>query len=99
MGVITRLSGTQVPFISHANLLRGIPGDSAYIAVVLSQIERQLVAVAHSYGGAVITNSATEAENVVGLVYVAAFAPEEGETLGAAEADSKDSVLNSALVS
>ena len=37
-------------------------------------------------------------KNVVGLVYVAAFAPEEGETLGAAEAGSKDSVLNSALV-
>lgn len=45
-----------------------------------------------------ITNAATDAKNVVGLVYVAAFAPEEGETLGAAEAGSKDSVLNSALV-
>ena len=37
-----------------------------------------------------ITNAATEAENVVGLVYVAAFAPEEGEALGAAKAASKD---------
>jgi pimeloyl-ACP methyl ester carboxylesterase len=46
----------------------------------------------------VITNAATHANNVVGLVYVAAFAPDEGETLGAAEAGSKDSVLNSALV-
>ena len=45
-----------------------------------------------------ITNAATDAKNVVGLVYVAAFAPEEGETLGEAEAASKDSVLNSALV-
>ena len=45
-----------------------------------------------------ITNAATDAENVVGLVYVAAFAPDEGETLGAVEAGSKDSVLNSALV-
>jgi pimeloyl-ACP methyl ester carboxylesterase len=57
-----------------------------------------VVAVGHSYGGAVITNAAAEAKNVVGLVYVAAFAPEEGETLGAAEAASKDSVLNTALV-
>jgi pimeloyl-ACP methyl ester carboxylesterase len=57
-----------------------------------------VVAVGHSYGGAVITNAATDAKNVVGLVYVAAFAPEEGETLGAVEAGSKDSVLNSALV-
>ena len=45
-----------------------------------------------------ITNAATDAKNVVGLVYVAAFAPEEGETLGAAQADSKDSILNTALV-
>jgi pimeloyl-ACP methyl ester carboxylesterase len=46
----------------------------------------------------VITNAAANAKNVVGLVYVAAFAPDESETLGAAEAGSKDSVLNSALV-
>jgi pimeloyl-ACP methyl ester carboxylesterase len=46
----------------------------------------------------VITNAATGAENVVGLVYVAAFAPAEGETLGSVEAGSRDSVLNTALV-
>src|SRR4051794_21537869 len=45
-----------------------------------------------------ISNAATEAENVVGLVFVAAFAPEEDEALGEAAADSTDSVLNSALV-
>jgi pimeloyl-ACP methyl ester carboxylesterase len=57
-----------------------------------------VLAIGHSYGGAVITNAATDASNVVGLVYVAAFAPDEGELLGAVEAGSKDSVLNSALV-
>jgi pimeloyl-ACP methyl ester carboxylesterase len=46
----------------------------------------------------VISNAAAQAKNVVGLVYVAAFATEEGEVLGEAEAASKDSVLNSALV-
>jgi pimeloyl-ACP methyl ester carboxylesterase len=81
-----------------ANPLRGIAADSAYTAAVLGQIEGPVVAVGHSYGGAVITNAATESTNVVGLVYVAAFAPDEGETLGAVEAGSKDSVLNSALV-
>src|SRR5262249_32694126 len=45
----------------------------------------------------VITNAATKADNVAGLVYVAAFAPDEGETLGEIEAGSTDSVLNSAL--
>ena len=44
-----------------------------------------------------LSNAATNAVNVVGLVYVAAFAPDEGEVLGQVEAGSKDSVLNSAL--
>jgi pimeloyl-ACP methyl ester carboxylesterase len=97
-GVITRLQEKGVPVTAPANPLRGITADSAYIAAVLEQTVGPVVAVGHSYGGAVITNAATDARNVVGLVYVAAFAPEEGETLGAAQAGSKDSVLNSALV-
>jgi pimeloyl-ACP methyl ester carboxylesterase len=97
-GVIERLQAKGVPVIAPANPLRGIAHDSAYTAAVLEQIEGPVLAVGHSYGGAVITNAATDTKNVVGLVYVAAFAPEEGETLGAAEAGSKDSVLNSALV-
>jgi pimeloyl-ACP methyl ester carboxylesterase len=51
---------------------------------LLEQIHGPVVAVGHSYGGAVITNAASVAKNVVGLVYVAAFATEEGETLGEA---------------
>jgi pimeloyl-ACP methyl ester carboxylesterase len=97
-GVIERLQAKGVQVTAPANPLRGISIDSAYIASVLEQTPGPVLAVGHSYGGAVITNAAAQAENVVGLVYVAAFAPEEGETLGAAEAGSKDSVLNSALV-
>jgi pimeloyl-ACP methyl ester carboxylesterase len=97
-GVIARLQAKNVPVTAPANPLRGIAADSAYLAAVLEQIEGPIVAVGHSYGGAVITNAATAAKNVVGLVYVAAFAPDEGEALGAAESSSKDSVLNSALV-
>jgi hypothetical protein len=41
--------------------------------------------------------AATNAGNVIGLVYVAAFAPDEGETLGGIEGDSTDSVLNAAI--
>lgn len=81
-----------------ANPLRGISIDSAYIASVLAQIPGPVLAVGHSYGGAVISNAATGAGNVVGLVFVAAFAPEEGERLIDAESTSKDSVLTSALV-
>ena len=97
-GVITRLQDEGVTVIAASNPLRGIASDSAYISALLEQVEGPVIAVGHSYGGAVITNAATDAKNVVGLVYVAAFAPEEGETLSAAEAASKDSVLNSALV-
>jgi pimeloyl-ACP methyl ester carboxylesterase len=97
-GVIERLQANGVPVIAPANPLRGIAHDSAYTAAIFEQIEGPVLAVGHSYGGAVITNAATAAKNVVGLVYVAAFAPEEGEMLGVVEADSKDSVLNSALV-
>jgi len=97
-GVITRLQDEGVPVTAPANPLRGIAADAAYLASVLAQIEGTVLDVGHSYGGAVITNAATNAKNVVGLVYVAAFAPDEGETLGAVEAGSKDSVLNSALL-
>jgi pimeloyl-ACP methyl ester carboxylesterase len=97
-GVIERLQAQGIRVTAPANPLRGIASDTAYIAAVIEQIEGPVVAVGHSYGGAVITNAATDAKNVVGLVYVAAFAPDEGETLGAVEAGSKDSVLNSALV-
>jgi pimeloyl-ACP methyl ester carboxylesterase len=97
-GVIERLQANGVHVTAAANPLRGISVDSAYIAGLLEETPGPVVAVGHSYGGAVITNAARHAKNVVGLVYVAAFATEEGERLADAEAASKDSVLNSALV-
>jgi pimeloyl-ACP methyl ester carboxylesterase len=97
-GVIERLQTKGVEVTAPANPLRGISSDSAYIAGVFDEISAPVVAVGHSYGGEVITNAAAKAKNVVALVYVAAFAPEEGEALGEAEAGSRDSVLMSALV-
>jgi pimeloyl-ACP methyl ester carboxylesterase len=97
-GVIERLQAKGVGVTAAANPLRGISIDSDYLAGVLDETPGPVVAVGHSYGGAVITNAAERAKNVVGLVYVAAFAPEEGQKLADATADSKDSVLNSALV-
>jgi pimeloyl-ACP methyl ester carboxylesterase len=97
-GVIERLQQQGYTVIAPANPLRGVAADSAYTASLLSQIDGPVLLVGHSYGGAVITNAATSAPNVVGLVYVAAFAPDEGENLGDVEAGSKDSVLNTALV-
>jgi len=97
-GVIERLQARGVRVTAPANPLRGIAHDSVYTASLFEQTPGPVLAVGHSYGGAVITNAASRAKNVVGLVFVAAFAPAEGETLGEVEAGSKDSVLNSALV-
>jgi pimeloyl-ACP methyl ester carboxylesterase len=97
-GVIERLQKEKVQVTAPANPLRGISIDSAYTAAVFDETPGPVLAVGHSYGGAVITNAAKQAENVVGLVYVAAFAPDEGEALAEVTPESKDSVLNSALV-
>src|ERR687890_1488277 len=97
-GVIERLQAEGGQVTAPPNPLRGISIDSAYIASFLNQISGPVLAVAHSYGGAVITNAATNADNVVGLVYVAAFAPDEGETLGDIASSSRDSVVLPALV-
>jgi pimeloyl-ACP methyl ester carboxylesterase len=97
-GVIERLQQQGYTVVAPPNPLRGVAADSAYIASALSQIDGPILLVGHSYGGAVISNAATDAPNVVGLVFVAAFAPDEGERLGEVSTDSKDSVLNSALV-
>jgi pimeloyl-ACP methyl ester carboxylesterase len=96
--VVKQLQATGIAVQAISNPLRGITEDTAYVASALQQIPGPVVAVGHSYGGAIITNAASRAENVVGLVYVAAFAPDEGEILSNIEGDSKDSILNSALL-
>src|SRR5215212_2008596 len=80
-GVIPILQAAGVAALAPANPLRGIGHDAAYIASVASQLPGPVLLVAHSYGGAVITNAGNRAENVRGLVYVGAFIPDEGETL------------------
>ena len=95
-GVIERLQAEGVEVAAPPNPLRGISYDSAYVTSFIKQIPGPVLAVGHSYGGSVISN--VDADNVVGLVFVAAFASDEGETLGEVSAGSKDSVLNSALV-
>ena len=47
----------------------------------MAHVEGSLVLAAHSYGGAVITAAASDQDRVRGLVYIAAMAPDEGETV------------------
>ncbi|QEO15586.1 alpha/beta hydrolase [Agromyces intestinalis] len=80
---VTRaLQAQGYPVLAPPNLLRGLSDDAAYIASFLAQrTSGPVVLVGHSYGGAVITNAATSAQNVRALVYVNAFIPDEGETV------------------
>jgi pimeloyl-ACP methyl ester carboxylesterase len=96
--VVSQLLDAGVTVQAVSNPLRGITADAAYVASAIALVPGPVIAVGHSYGGAVITNAALPARNVVGLVYVAAFAPDEGELLSDIEGDSKDSVLNAVLL-
>jgi pimeloyl-ACP methyl ester carboxylesterase len=80
---IKQLSRQGYPVIAPANPLRGVAADSAYLVSILATITGPIVLVGHSYGGEVITNAATGNPKVKALVYIAAFAPDKGETSGA----------------
>lgn len=84
--VADRLADRGYPVIAFSNPLRGPIPDAEYLRQFLSTIEGPIVLVGHSYGGAVITNAATGDEDVKSLVYVAAYAPAEGESVAAANA-------------
>ena len=80
-GEITRLEKQGYTVVAPANPLRGVSADATYLRTVLSAISGPIVLVGHSYGGVVITNAATGNPNVKALVYVAAYAPAEGDTV------------------
>lgn len=56
--------------------------DVARLRQVLNRQDGPTVVVGHSYGGQIMTSLSTDAPNVVGLVYIAAFGLDEGETIG-----------------
>jgi pimeloyl-ACP methyl ester carboxylesterase len=97
-GVTERLQRDGYTVIVPANPLRGPKSDSAYLASVLATISGSIVLVGHSYGGFVITNAATGNPNVKALVYVDAFAPEEGESVASIEALNPGSKLSTSTV-
>jgi pimeloyl-ACP methyl ester carboxylesterase len=80
-GVIHLLQEQGYTVYAPPNPLRGLTSDSAYIASFLQAISGPIILVGHSYGGAVITNAATGNPNVKALVYIDAFAPDQGESL------------------
>ena len=80
--VVQRLQARGLPVLAPPNPLRGLAHDAEYVASFVNQIEGPVLLVGHSYGGAVISVAGTAADNAVGLVYVAAFILDEGESFG-----------------
>ena len=78
--VTSRLQSRGHTVISPANPLRGPASDAASVASVLKTVDGPIVLVAHSYGGAVISEAANEVANVKALVYLNALALDEGES-------------------
>lgn len=79
-GVIAGLQRLGYPVVAAANPLRSVAGDAGYVGSVIDRVKGPVVLVGHSYGGVVITNAAVGRPQVKSLVYVAAFAPEAGES-------------------
>ena len=79
-GVVAELSKDGYRVIAAANPLRSVKGDAQYVADIVASISGPVVLVGHSYGGEVISVAAAGKTNVKALVFVAAFAPEVGES-------------------
>jgi pimeloyl-ACP methyl ester carboxylesterase len=79
-GVVARLQDRGLTVVAAANPLRSVAGDGAYVRDVIAGVGGPVVLVGHSYGGFVVTQASAGNEAVQALVYVAAFAPDHGES-------------------
>jgi len=79
--LIPLLEAKGVHAVAVQNPLSSVADDVASTNRLINVQDGPVLLVGHSYGGAVITEAGNNPK-VAGLVYVAAFAPEEGETLG-----------------
>ncbi|API51051.1 alpha/beta hydrolase [Rhizobium leguminosarum] len=80
-GVVEILRKDGFSVVAAANPLRSVSNDAAYVSDVVGSIAGPVVLVGHSYGGQVISTAANGHDNVRSLVYVAAFAPDAGESV------------------
>ncbi|GJN69627.1 alpha/beta hydrolase family domain-containing protein [Purpureocillium lilacinum] len=83
--VIPRLQAAGHNVTSVQQPLTGLPNDIDVVRTALKTLNSQsnvpIVVAGHSFGGFAITNAATDTPNIKALVYVMAFAPDEGETV------------------
>jgi pimeloyl-ACP methyl ester carboxylesterase len=78
--VIPPLESAGHDVIAASNPLRGLAADAESVSDLIRTIDGPVMLVGHSYGGAVISSVAADAGEITGLVYVAAFAPDPGES-------------------
>ncbi|MEV4349327.1 alpha/beta hydrolase [Actinoplanes sp. NPDC049596] len=97
-GVIPPLRAAGHRVIAAPNHLRSLSGDAASVSSLIGTITGPVVLVGHSYGGSVITNAARGHDNVRALVYIAAFAPVEGESVGDVQGPGSGSTLAETLI-
>jgi pimeloyl-ACP methyl ester carboxylesterase len=81
--VIERLQANGFRVIAPQFPMTALADDVARLRQVLEFQKGPTIVVGHSYGGQIMTSLGTNAPNVVGLVYIAAFGLDEGESLGA----------------
>ena len=80
--IIPPLQRNPMPVVAVQIPLTSLSDDVATVRRSLKKVSGPVVLVGHSYGGAVITAAASGNPNVKALVYIAAMAPDEGETVG-----------------
>ncbi|KRB08297.1 alpha/beta hydrolase [Lysobacter sp. Root690] len=95
VAAIVRKHGYRV--VAVANPLRGVGSDAGYLGDIVDSIDTPVVLVGHSYGGLVIGETAGPGRNIKGLVFVAAFAAETGETAAGLSGKFPGSSLGAAL--
>ncbi len=95
--VIPALLRAGHPVVAAPNPLRGLASDAASVSDLVGSIDGPVVLVAHSYGGAVMSNVNPDAGEITALVYVNGFAPEAGEDCFSLSMKFPGSVLGDAL--
>jgi pimeloyl-ACP methyl ester carboxylesterase len=92
-GVIRELKSSGYDVVAPPNPLRSLAFDAAAVGAAVTAIDGPVLLVGHSYGGAVISQASTGLGNVVGLVYLAAFGIDAGESCASVQGPFPPSML------
>jgi pimeloyl-ACP methyl ester carboxylesterase len=96
-GLLPQLTRAGHRLLAFATPLRSVASDAALLSALVRSLDGPVVLAGHSYGGAVITNVDPGGTPVVGLVYVAGFALDPGESCADASALTPGSTLGETL--